>query len=88
MINNFKDTNNNKSSIDSLLENKDDYKLLSKVAYKKHQNNIENAIQHTNYKYDPSLSSQTEKVFIIQILKKLLYHMLVLILVLKNGIMI
>ena len=27
MINNFKDTNNNKSSIDNLLENKDDYKL-------------------------------------------------------------
>ena len=63
MINNFKDTNNNKSSIDNLLENKDDYKLLSKVAYKKHQNNIEDAIKNTNYKYDPQLSSQTEKVF-------------------------
>ena len=64
MINNFKDTNNNnKSSIDNILQNKDDYKLLSKVAYKKHQNNIEDAIKNTNYKYDPSLSSQTEKVF-------------------------
>ena len=62
MINTFKE-NDNKSSIDHLLQNKDDYKLLSKVAYKKHQNNIENAIQHTNYKYDPSLSSHTEKVF-------------------------
>ena len=62
MINTFKE-NDNKSSIDNILQNKDDYKLLSKVAYKKHQNNIENAIQHTNYKYDPSLSSQTEKVF-------------------------
>ena len=61
MINNFKDTNNNKSSIDNLLQNKDNYKLLSKVAYEKHHNNIENAIQHTNYKYDPELSS--EKVF-------------------------
>ena len=64
MINNFKENdNNNKSSIDNLLENKDDYKLLSKVAYKKHQNNIEDAIKNTNYKYDPQLSSQTEKVF-------------------------
>ena len=62
MINTFKE-NDNKSSIDNLLQNKDDYKLLSKVAYKKYQNNIENAIQHTNYKYDPELSSQTEKVF-------------------------
>ena len=61
MINNFKDTN--KSSIDNILQNKDDYKLLSKVAYKKHQNNIEDAIKNTNYKYDPQLSSQTEKVF-------------------------
>ena len=61
MINIFK-KNDNKSLIDNLLQNKDDYKLLSKVAYKKHQN-IENAIQHTNYKYDPELSSQTEKVF-------------------------
>ena len=48
MINTFKE-NDNKSSIDHLLQNKDDYTLLSKVAYKKHQNNIENAIQHTNY---------------------------------------
>ena len=63
MINNFKDTNNNKSSIDNLLENKDDYKLLSKVAYKKHQNNIERDIEHTNYKYDPDLSTQLQKVF-------------------------
>ena len=58
MINTFKE-NDNKSSIDHLLQNTDDYKLLAKTAYKKHQNNIE----HTNYKYDPSLSSQTEKVF-------------------------
>ena len=62
MINTFKE-NDNKSSIDNLLQNKDDYKLLSKVAYKKHQNNIEDAIKNTNYKYDPQLSSQTEKVF-------------------------
>ena len=62
MINTFKE-NDNKSSIDNILQNKDDYKLLSKVASKKHQSNIENAIQHTNYKYDPELSSQTEKVF-------------------------
>ena len=62
MINTFKE-NDNKSSIDNLLQNKNDYKLLSKVAYKKHQNNIEDAIKNTNYKYDPSLSSQTEKVF-------------------------
>ena len=26
-------------------------------------NQIEKAIEHTNYKYDPSLSSQTERVF-------------------------
>ena len=62
MINTFKE-NDNKSSIDHLLQNTDDYKLLAKTAYKKHQNNIEHAIVHTNYKYDPSLSSQTEKVF-------------------------
>ena len=56
MINNFKDTNNNnnnKSSIDNILQNKVDYKLLSKVAYKKHQHNNEDAIKNTNYKYDP-----------------------------------
>ena len=62
MINTFK-KNDNKSSIDHLLQNKHDYKLLSKVAYKKHQNNIENASQNINYKYDPPLSSQTENVF-------------------------
>ena len=44
MINTFKE-NDNKSSIDNILQNKDDYKLLSKVAYKKHQNNIEDAIK-------------------------------------------
>ena len=72
MINNFKDTNNNKISINNLLENKDDYKLwyLKLLSYKKHQNNIENAIQHTNYKYDPELSSQTEKVFYNRISKE------------------
>ena len=63
MLNNFKENNNNKYSINNLLQNKDDYKLLAKTAYKKHQNNIENAIQHTNYKYDPDLSTTTEKVF-------------------------
>ena len=62
MINTFKE-NDNKSSIDNLLQNKDDYKLLAKTAYKKHQNNIERAIEHTNYKYDPDLSTTTEKVF-------------------------
>ena len=35
MINTFKESDN-KSSIDNILQNKDDYKLLSKVAYKKH----------------------------------------------------
>ena len=63
MINTFKE-NDNKSSIDNILQNKDDYKLLSKVAYKKHQNNVESAIKHTNYKYDPDLSTKTEKFFI------------------------
>ena len=63
MLNNFKENDNNKSVIDNLLQNKDDYKLLSTVAYKKHQNNIENAIEHTNYKYDPDLSTQLQKVF-------------------------
>jgi len=62
MINTFK-KNDNKSSIDNILQNKDDYKLLSKVAYKKHQNNIEDAIKNTNYKYDPDLSTQLQKVF-------------------------
>ena len=51
MINNFK-KNDNKSSIDNILQNKDDYKLLSKVANKKHQHIIENASQHINYKDD------------------------------------
>ena len=85
MINTFKENDNN-----NILQNKDDYKLLSKVAYKKHQNNIENAIQHTNYKYDPEsiYHHKLKRFFIIQILEKLLYHMLVLILDLKNGIMI
>ena len=62
MINTFKE-NDNKSSIDHLLQNTDDYKLLAKTAYKKHQNNIEHAIEHTNYKYDPDLSTQLQKVF-------------------------
>ena len=53
MINTFKE-NDNKSSIDNLLQNKDDYKLLSKFAYKKHQNNMEDAIKNTNYIYDPN----------------------------------
>ena len=34
MLNNFKE-NVNKSSIDNLLQNTDDYKLLAKTAYKK-----------------------------------------------------
>ena len=34
-----------------------------KLVTKKHQNNIEDAIKNTNYKYDPELSSQTEQVF-------------------------
>ena len=63
MLNNFKENDNNKYSINNLLQNKDDYKLLAKTAYKKHQNNIENSIDHTNYKYDPELSTTTEKVF-------------------------
>ena len=45
MLNNFKEnTDNKKSSIDNMLQNKDDYKSLSRVAYKKHQNKIENAM--------------------------------------------
>ena len=63
MLNNFKENDNNKSVIDNLLQNKDDYKLLAKTAYKKHQNNIEHAIEHSNYKYDPDLSTQSQKVF-------------------------
>jgi len=63
MIHNFKENDEHKSQFDHILNNKDDYKTLSKVAYKKHQPNIEKAIEHTNFKYDPSLSSQTEKVF-------------------------
>ena len=64
MLNNFKEnTDNTKSTIDNILQNQDDYKTLSKVAYKKHQPNIEKAIEHTQFKYDPHLSSQTEKVF-------------------------
>ena len=46
-----------------ILKNKDDYKLLAKVSYKKHQKNIEDAIKDTPYKYDNELSTQTEKVF-------------------------
>ena len=57
MIHNFNDTNNIKNSLDNILNNQDDYKLLAKVSYKKHRNTIENAIQHTNYKFDPDLSS-------------------------------
>ena len=61
MLNYFKE-NVNKSSIDNLLKNKDDYTLLSKVAYKKHQPSIGKAIEHSHNEYDPSLSSHTEKV--------------------------
>ena len=38
--------------------------MSSKVLYKKHQHNIEKAIENTNYTYDPSLSSQTESVYL------------------------
>ena len=87
MINTFKE-NDNKSSIDNLLQNKDDYKLLSKVASKKHQNNIEHAIKIQIINMIHLYHHKLKKLFIIQILKKLLYHMQVLILDLKNGIMI
>ena len=40
------------SLLDSILNNQDDNKKLSKVAYKKHQN------KHTNYKYDPDSAAQ------------------------------
>ena len=63
MIKNFKENEEHKSQLDHILNHKDDYKTLSKGAYKKLGPNIEKAIEHTNYKYDPSLSSQTEKVF-------------------------
>ena len=60
----FKENRDNaNNAIDNTLNTHEDYIILSKVASKKHQPNIEKAIEHTNYKYDPSLSSQTEKVF-------------------------
>ena len=63
MIDNFKEPYNNNNTLDNILQNKDQYKLLSKTAYKKHQDNIENAIKYTPYKYDSELSTNTEKVF-------------------------
>ena len=47
MINFKENTYNTNSAIDNMLQNKDDYTTLSKVAYKKHQPNIEKAIEHT-----------------------------------------
>ena len=49
------------NAIDNIFKNQEDYTLLSKVAYNKHQHNTEKTIEHTNYKFDPLLSSQTEK---------------------------
>ena len=71
MIDNFKEPYNNNNTLDNILQNKDYYKLLSKTAYKKHQDIIENDIKYTPYKYDSELSTNTEKYFSIQI-KKLL----------------
>ena len=62
MLNNFKE-NDNKSVIDNILQNNNDYKTLFKVAFKKHQPIIDKAIEHTNFKYDDSRSSHTENVF-------------------------
>ena len=37
--------------------------ITNSYAYKKLHPNIESTIEHTNYKYYPTLSSQTEKIF-------------------------
>ena len=63
MIDNFKEPYNNNNTLENILQNKDYYKLLSKTAYKKHQDIIENDIKYTPYKYDSELSTNTEKVF-------------------------
>ena len=62
MLNNFKE-NDNKSVIDNILQNNNDYETLFKVAFKKHQPIIDKAVEHTNFKYDDSWSSHTENVF-------------------------
>ena len=66
MIDNFKEPYNNNNTLENILQNKDYYKLLSKTAYKKHQDIIENDIKYTPYKYDSELSTITEKVFFQQ----------------------
>ena len=63
MIDTFKDTADKNSTLDNILQNQNDYKLLSKMAYKKHAYIIENGIKYTPYKYDSELSTTTEKVF-------------------------
>ena len=63
MIDIFKDTANNKNTLDHILQNHSDYKILAKSAYKKHASNIENDIKHIPYKFDPILSTPFQKVF-------------------------
>ena len=70
MIDNFKEPYNNNNTLDNILQNKDYYKLLSKTSYKKHQNNIENAIKYTLYMI-MNYPRKQKKFFSIQI-KKLL----------------
>ena len=57
MVDTFKDTANNKLTLDHILQNQNNYKILAKSAYKKHASNIENDIKHTSYNYGPILST-------------------------------
>ena len=70
MLNNFKEYDNNKYSINNLLQNKDDYKVLAKTAYKKHQNNIELILNIQIINMILIYQHNYKKFFIIQIQKK------------------
>ena len=85
MIDNFKELSND-NTLHNILQNKDYYKLLSKSAYKKYNDNIENSIKYTPYKYCNDLSTTTKKVF-INLRLKFLWHIWVLISDLKIFLM-
>ena len=87
MINTFKE-DDNESSIDNKLQNKDEYKLFSKVLIKNIKIILKMLFSIQIINMIHLYHHKLKRFFIIQILKKLLYHMLVLILDLKNGIMI
>ena len=87
MLNNFKE-NDKKSSIDNLLQNKDEYKILAQTAYKNIKIILKMLLNIQIINMILIYQQNYKTFFIIQILKKLQYQILVLILHLTIYLMI